>query len=80
MARSYASNAILMVLLQGVFLQGIINNLAHLGGIGGGYLAAKFLDPLKPERTDHVLVALACLALSIVSVIASVITAFSLLS
>jgi rhomboid protease GluP len=80
MARSYASNAILMVLLQGVFLQGIINNLAHLGGIGGGYLAAKFLDPLKPERTDHVIVALACLALSIASVIASVITAFSLLS
>jgi rhomboid protease GluP len=72
MARSYASSAILMVLLQGLFLQGIINNYAHLGGFGGGYLAAKLLDPLKPERTDHVLAALACLALSIASIVASV--------
>ena len=75
MARSYAQSSILMVLLQGIFLQGIINNYAHLGGFGGGYLAARILDPLKPERTDHVLVALACLALSIVSIVASVVTA-----
>ena len=75
MARSYAQSSILMVLLQGIFLQGIINNYAHLGGFGGGYLAARILDPLKPERADHVLVALACLALSIASIIASVVTA-----
>jgi rhomboid protease GluP len=73
MARSYAFNSILMVLLQGFFLQGIINNYAHLGGFGGGYLAAKILDPLKPERTDHVLVAVLCLALSIASIVASVV-------
>jgi len=73
MARSYAANAILMVLLQGIFLRGIINNYAHLGGFGGGYLAARLLDPLKQERGDHVLIAVVCLALSILSVIASVI-------
>ena len=76
MARSYASSSILMVAVQGIFLQGIINNYAHLGGFGGGYLAARLLDPLKPERADHVLVALLFLALSIASIVASVVTAF----
>jgi len=76
MARSYALNTIVIVLLQGIFLQGIINNYAHLGGFGGGYFAARLLDPLKPERTDHVVIALACLALSILSIVASVITVF----
>jgi rhomboid protease GluP len=75
MARSYAQSSILMVLVQGIFLQGIINNYAHLGGFGGGYLAARLLDPLKPERADHVLIALVCLALSIASIVASVVTA-----
>ena len=74
MARSYATNAILMILLQGIFLAGIINNYAHLGGFGGGYLAARLLDPMKPERTDHVVIALVCIALSIVSIILSVFT------
>jgi len=75
MARNYASNAILMVLLQGIFLQGIINNYAHLGGFGGGYLAAKILDPLKPERGDHILIAVIGLALSLLSVVVSAIHA-----
>jgi rhomboid protease GluP len=74
MARSYATNSILMVLLQGIFLQGIINNLAHAGGFGGGYLAARVLDPLKPERGDHILIAIILLALSIASIVASVVT------
>jgi membrane associated rhomboid family serine protease len=75
MARSYATNSILMILLQGFLLQGIINNWAHLGGFGGGYLAARLLDPLKPERTDHVVIALICIAVSILSVVVSVVTA-----
>ena len=79
MARSYAGNAIVMILLQGFFLQGIINNLAHLGGFGGGYLAARILDPLKPERTDHVVIALVCIAASLLSIIVSVVTALRLL-
>jgi rhomboid protease GluP len=79
MARSYAGNAIVMILLQGFLLQGIINNLAHLGGFGGGYLAARILDPLKPERTDHVVVALLCIAASLVSIVVSVVTALRLM-
>lgn len=51
-----------------------IDNWAHLGGLAGGYVAARILDPLLPERGDHVLGAVACLALSLAAVIASVVT------
>lgn len=73
MARSYATQSIIFVLIQGIFLGGIINNLAHIGGIAGGYAAARVLDPLKPERVDHIVVALVCLGVSLLSVVVSVI-------
>jgi rhomboid protease GluP len=79
MARSYASTYIFSLVLYGLFLPGI-DNYAHAGGFGGGYLAAMLLDPLKPERTDHVVMALACLGLSLGSVILSVLTALSQLT
>lgn len=79
MARSYAVNSILMIVVQGIFLQGIINNLAHLGGFAGGYVASRVLDPLKPERGDHIAIALVCLAVSLLSVAASVLTGLSFL-
>jgi rhomboid protease GluP len=69
--RSYASQYILMLVVMGFLISGI-DNYAHAGGFGGGYLAARLLDPLKPERIDHVGIALGCLALSILSVVASV--------
>jgi membrane associated rhomboid family serine protease len=55
-----------------------IDNWAHLGGLGGGWLAAKVLDPLKPERGDHVLVAVGCLALSALAVGFSVVEGLKL--
>jgi rhomboid protease GluP len=72
MARSYATQSIIFVLLQGLFLAGIINNLAHIGGFLGGWGAARVLDPLKPERVDHIVIALACLGVSLLTVIVSV--------
>jgi rhomboid protease GluP len=54
------------------FLISGIDNYAHAGGFGGGYLAARLLDPLKPERIDHIAIALGCLAASVLSVVASV--------
>jgi rhomboid protease GluP len=50
-----------------------IDNWAHLGGLAGGFVTARILDPLQPERGDHVVMALACLALSAASVIASLV-------
>ena len=78
MARSYASSYILMLVVYGLMLQGI-DNYAHAGGFGGGYLAAMILDPLKPERIDHMVIALICLGISILAIVASVITGLALL-
>src|SRR4029453_11734073 len=36
------------------FIMPGLDNYAHAGGFGGGYLAARFLDPLLPERIDHI--------------------------
>ena len=76
MARSYATQSIIFVLIQGIFLGGIINNIAHIGGIIGGYFASRFLDPLKPERVDHILIALVCLGVSLLAVVVSVVLNF----
>lgn len=72
LARSYATQYAIMLVIIGVLLPGI-DNYAHMGGFGGGYLMARFLDPLKPERIDHVAIALLCLGVSLVSVIVSVV-------
>jgi rhomboid protease GluP len=61
-------------LLFGVMVPGI-DNWAHIGGFAGGYLTGRFLDPLTPERGDHFMAAVGCLALSAASVLASVVTA-----
>ncbi len=71
MARSYAMQNVLMLLLMGTFFQGI-DNYAHFGGFGGGYLMARALDPLKPERIDHLAIAVGLLAISVLSVVVSV--------
>ncbi len=67
-----AKGIVVSIAVMGFLLPGI-DNWAHLGGFVGGYLAGRVLDPLKPERGDHVLVAFACLALSLASVVASVV-------
>ena len=72
-----AKSLALMMLLFGFMLPGI-DNWAHLGGFAGGWLAARWLDPLKPERADHVLVAIGCLALSLLSVGYSVVSGLAL--
>jgi rhomboid protease GluP len=42
-------------------------------------VAARILDPLKPERIDHIAIALACLAASVLAIVASVLHGMSLL-
>jgi rhomboid protease GluP len=48
-----------------------IDNFAHIGGFIGGFGAGMVLDPLKPERIDHMVAALVCIALSVVSILVS---------
>lgn len=50
---------------------GGVDNYAHAGGFIGGYLASLWLDPLKPERTDHFIGAVICLGATAVSILAS---------
>jgi rhomboid protease GluP len=57
----------------GLIMPGI-DNFAHAGGFAGGYLAAVALDPLKPERIDHIVMALICLAATALAIAASVLT------
>jgi rhomboid protease GluP len=72
-ARAYASQYIIYMVVY-AFLFGGIDNAAHLGGFAGGYYAAVYLDPLKKERVDHIVIALICLVVSVASVAVSVLT------
>ena len=56
-----------------------VDNWAHLGGFGGGYLLARWLDPLKPERVDHTIAGLVLLGLSGLSIVYSALTGFGIL-
>jgi rhomboid protease GluP len=51
-----------------------VDNAAHLGGFIGGYLAGMWMDPLKPERINHMIGALVCLVATVLAVLASIIT------
>ena len=70
MVTQQAMSNIVMLAVYGLLMP-FINNLAHAGGALGGYLAARVLDPMKPERVDHIVIALACLGASLLSVVAS---------
>jgi len=50
-----------------------VDNWAHLGGFLGGFFGARLLDPMKPERPDHMIAALLSLLATAVAVIASVV-------
>lgn len=63
----------IMMAIFGLIVPGIDNH-AHAGGFAGGYLAAQWLDPFKPERIDHIIAALVCLAASALAVAASLFT------
>ena len=57
-----------------------VDNWAHAGGFAGGFLAGRMLDPLKRERIDHLLIAVVCLMLSVLSIVASLLHWWWLLS
>ena len=60
-----------MVLFLFGFLMPGIDNFAHLGGFGGGYLAAAWLNPMKQESQEHLVGALVALVVSALAVLAS---------
>jgi rhomboid protease GluP len=74
-SRHVSSQAWSYTLSMGVFglLMPGIDNWAHGGGFAAGYVTALVLDPLSPERIDHVAIAVLCLLLSVISVVVSVV-------
>lgn len=52
-----------------------VDNYAHAGGFLGGYVTSMILDPLKPERVDHMVGAGVCLVATAIAIAASVYTA-----
>ena len=71
LVRGQAISWAISAFVFGFIMQGI-DNYAHAGGFVGGYLAGRALDPLKPEHITHMLVAVLCLAASVISIIVSV--------
>ncbi len=72
-AKGYA----IALAVMGVIMPGVDNG-AHLGGFLGGYIAGIALDPLKREQVNHMLIAVLCLALTVVSIGLSVWTILQL--
>jgi rhomboid protease GluP len=70
--RSEAMGYATTLFIMGFILPGV-DNYAHAGGFVGGYLAGLWLDPLKPERMDHLVGAVLCLVATAMAVVASVV-------
>jgi rhomboid protease GluP len=56
----------------GLIMRGV-DNYAHAGGFLGGYVTAIWLDPLKREHMDHLVIAFVCLGLTAAAIIASLV-------
>jgi rhomboid protease GluP len=52
-----------------------VDNYAHAGGFLGGYVTSMILDPLKPERVDHMVAAGVSLLATAIAIAASIYTA-----
>jgi rhomboid protease GluP len=77
MARREGLQYALMLGVFGLIMPGI-DNWAHAGGFAGGWLMAKILDPLKPERLDHLALGVGCVVLTLLAIAASIIHGLSL--
>lgn len=70
--RSEALGYAVTLFVFGLVMQGV-DNFAHAGGFLGGYVAAKFLDPLRAERLEHLIAGLACLVVTLLSILVSLV-------
>ena len=66
-----------LLFVFGLIMPGV-DNYAHAGGFLGGYGMSAFFNPMTRERGDHLLVAIGCLAASLLAVAFSVLHGLSL--
>jgi rhomboid protease GluP len=76
LVRTAVMGYVMSAVIFGILMPGI-DNWAHAGGYLGGYLAGRWLDPLKPERMDHMVIAAVCLAASALAIVLSLATAIA---
>jgi rhomboid protease GluP len=72
-AKGYA----VLLFVFGLIMPGI-DNYAHAGGFLGGYAASAVMNPLTRERGDHMLVALALIAATLIAIGLSLVRGFQL--
>lgn len=77
LVRSQAWGYAVALFLFGLIMPGV-DNWAHAGGFAGGYLAAAVLDPVQREKPVHLLLALTALAMTALSIVASLLTGLPL--
>lgn len=78
-AKQMAQSIVIQAVLFGVLMGNSgIDNFAHLGGFAGGYFTSAFLNPMTRERGDHLIIAVACIAATLLAIIASVLTGLSI--
>jgi membrane associated rhomboid family serine protease len=78
MIRSHAVSYAVSMFVFGLIMPGI-DNYAHAGGFVGGYLTSMWLDPLKPERVNHIVGAVVCLVVTVLAILASIVSTLRLL-
>jgi membrane associated rhomboid family serine protease len=67
-----------MLFFFGLIMRGV-DNFAHAGGFVGGYLTSMVLNPIRHERVEHMIVALICLAATLLAIVASIVRGLALL-
>jgi rhomboid protease GluP len=72
-AKRYA----VILFVFGLIMPGV-DNYAHAGGFLGGYATSAFFNPMTRERGDHMLIAVTCLALTVLAIVLSVIRGMAL--
>jgi rhomboid protease GluP len=55
-----------------------VDNWAHLGGFLGGFGLAHWMNPMRPERPDHLFAALGALALTFLAILLSVLSGLTI--
>jgi rhomboid protease GluP len=75
MIRTEAMGYAITLAVMGIIIPGV-DNYAHAGGYLGGYVAGMWLDPLKPERVNHMVGAIICLAVTLLAIVVSVLSFF----
>jgi len=61
----------------GLIMPGV-DNTAHAGGFLGGYLTSAFFNPMTRERGDHLIAAIACLGVTFLAIVFSVLHGLSI--